>query len=312
MRSRPFFLNNFMPGKMISYFKPDRFFFVILEVSILITLINSAVFSDGIVLRNGMQMVVTIRDTTGDSISVQEGMWEAGISKSIIASFWYKGNQYSYVRNNTVNRYSSSTVPNSNKEFNTGIVTRTISNDSSINNQKTETNIDHVPQEDDILPLPYTKPGQGELQLSDTMHLNVAKLQSEQIQEINDTVMLADLDLGDYDTTPEKSDELEPLLLFDPEYTNEELVKKKRVFRTLLIAGCAMGATSTPIFIANDNWDIKMMAVPFMIASIPLTTIGTVKSIEYSKRFKAAEYKKHRAQMSLSLHIQRADLLIAF
>jgi hypothetical protein len=49
-----------------------------------------------------------------------------------------------------------------------------------------------------------------------------------------------------------------------------------------------------------------------MIASIPLSIVGGKKSNEYIKRYRSAENKKRRAQMSLSLQLNRADLTIKF
>jgi hypothetical protein len=338
MQRGPFFLVNCKPGKMLLQFKNDRFVFFLLQINVVIALVCANVFSDGIVLRNGMQMVVTIRDTSGDSISIQEGMWEAGIAKSFIASFWYKGNQYSYVSNNKANRFSSSTALKPIKKSNPPNESFTNHQDSSIINQKQENNIttsskedlllspspdtttvktlndndsDHTPNEV-LLLSPDTVSAHEALQPLQTVILNDAKPQIDHAIENSDTALQTDLDMGEYDTSIEKSIVVEPQLLFDPEYTNEELVKKKRGFKILLIAGCALGATSTTAFIASNNWDVKLMSVPAMIASIPLSTIGTIKSIEYRKRLKSAEYKKRRAQMSLSLQFQKADLLITF
>jgi hypothetical protein len=296
---------------MMIHINHDSFVSFLLQISIATVLVCTNAFSDGIVLRNGMQMVVTIRDTSGDSISIQEGMWEAGIAKSLIASFWYNGRQYSYVNDDNAIRFPSSTISNPIKELKPQIVTIPGAHDSSAINQKLAEIVNNSSEED--LPLPPTSASVPEVTQSiDTVNLNAANSLSENAIDDKDTSMQADLDLGDYSSAAEKSAEMEPVPLFDPEYTNEELVKKKRVFNILLTAGCAMGATSTTIFLLNGNWDIKLLAVPFMIASIPLTTVGIKKSIEYSKRLKSAEYKKRRAQMSLSLQIQKADLLITF
>jgi H+/Cl- antiporter ClcA len=73
-----------------------------------------------------------------------------------------------------------------------------------------------------------------------------------------------------------------------------------------------MGVTSTIVFITIETIDVKMIAVPFMIASIPLSIVGGKKSNEYIKRYRSAENKKRRAQMSLSLQLNRADLTIKF
>lgn len=333
MQRGPFIHETFKPGKVISHCNPDRFVFILFQAGILTALIFSSVFSDGIVLRNGMQIVVTIQDTSGDTIRIQEGMWEAGIAKSLIGSFWYKGNQYSYVNNNKVTRFSPSTVTKPIKEFNPPNVTISSDHDSTSISQKPENNIDHSREEGlllspdkvsapgmlqsrnaaNIAPPDSTIPDDHGSSATKQMPENSATIsQKEDLLPLPDTATLANIDFEDDDTILEKSDESDPLPLFDSEYTNEELIKKKRVYNILLAAGCALGATSTAVFLVNGSWDAKILAVPFMSGSIPLITVGTKKSIEYSKRLKSAEYKKHRAQMSLSLQIQRADLLITF
>lgn len=259
------------------HFNYVRFTHFLMRVTFIIALFLSTIFADGIVLRNGMQMVVTIRDTSGDSISVLEGMWQAEIAKSQVESFWYNGKQYSYMKKSD-----------------------TVSGPESIH----EITFNQTP--------PVAKIPENDVNstIGIATESTSAKALEEDLLPLPDKALLEDLDLNDNDNAPDKSAEM--VSLFDPEYTNEELVRKKNVYRILLIAGCALGATSTSVFFVNGNWDAKILSVPFMSASIPLITVGTKKSIEYSKRYKAAEYKKHRAQMSLSLHIQSAELLMTF
>jgi hypothetical protein len=295
---------------MLHNINHDRVVSFLLQMIIVTALVCTNAFSDGIVLRNGMQMVVTIRDTSGDSINIQEGMWEAGIEKTLIASFWYNGRQYSYVSDNNANRFPSSTSSNPIKESKPPNVTIPDDHDSFEINQKPD-NVNNSSDEDLSLP-PATTSVPEVSQSLNTVNLDAANSLSANAIGDKDTSMQADLDLRDYTSAPEESVESEPVPLFDPEYTNDELVKKKRVFNILLTTGCALGATSTVTFIASNDWNVKIMAIPFMIASIPLSIIGIRKSIEYSKRLKSAEYKKRRAQMSVSLQIHRADLLITF
>jgi hypothetical protein len=285
----------------------------------IVALVCSSAFADGIVLKNDMQLVVTICDTSGDSISIQEGLYAGKIAKSLIVSFWYKGYQYSYINKTTTRRSVAAIASTPDVRIVSPEPVSPLVHDSSISNSEQKNNvkdstdtrsfiqaslpdtlspvtisqaIDTTNQEDLMLQTPLSLKDTGTVQ------------QNEQVEPTVQTELNTDIALEESDKSNQH--------LFDPEYTNEELAAKKRVFQTLLGIGCAMGVTSTIVFITIETIDVKMIAVPFMIASIPLSIVGGKKSNEYIKRYRSAENKKRRAQMSLSLQLNRADLTIKF